>query len=82
MKKTINRTVKVTTGKQLVPNYENRCFDEKEVTLLDCDKVPENVHAENTCMVRASMPLEQFFELANKSVVGQQEAMSPDQIDE
>lgn len=82
MKKTINRTVKVTTGKQLVPNYENRRFDEKEVTLLDCDKVPENVHVEHVCMVRASMPLEQFFELANKLVVGQQEDITSDPINE
>ena len=66
MIKKINRTVKVTTGKQLVPNYENRCFEEKEVTLLDCDVVPENVRVENICTVRASMPLEKFFELADK----------------
>ena len=66
MKKTINRTIKVTTGKQLVPNYENRCFDEKEVTLLDCDKIPDNVHVDSISWVRASMPLEQFFEMAEK----------------
>ena len=82
MKKTINRTVKVTTGKQLVPNYENRCFDEKEVTILDCDKVPDNVHVETTCIVRASMPLEQFFELANKTMVAQKQEIAHDQIEE
>ena len=76
MIKTINRTIKVTTGKQLVPNYENRCFDEKEVTLLDCDNVPEDVHVENICVVRASMPLEKFFELADKKEVGGQLTMS------
>lgn len=66
MKKTINRTIKVIKGKQLIPNYENRCFDEKEVTLLDCDKIPDNMHVDGITWVRASMPLEKFFELAEK----------------
>lgn len=72
MKKTINRTFLVKTGKQLVPNFENRSFDEKDITIFDNEPIPENVRVDSIATIRASMPLEKFFELADKKEVGQQ----------
>lgn len=75
MKKTINRTFLVKTGKQLVPNYETRSFDEQDVTYFDNEPIPENVRVDSIATIRASMPLEKFFELADKKEVGQQLTM-------
>lgn len=70
MKKTINRTFLVKTGKQLVPNYETRSFDEQDVTFFDKEPVPENVRIDSVATIRATMPLEKFFVLADKKEVG------------
>ena len=73
MKKTINRTFLVKTGKELVPNFDSRTFEEKSVTFFDNDPVPENVMIESVATVRASMPLDKFFEIADKKTIGVQE---------
>ena len=75
MKKTINRTFTIRTGKELVPDYENRTFEEKEVTIFDSETVPPNVHINSVSIVRASMPADKFFELADKKVIGEQTEM-------
>ena len=72
MKKTINRTFLVKTGKQLVPNFENRSFEEKDITVFDNDPIPENARMDSIVSIRASMPVDKFFELADKKEVGQQ----------
>lgn len=75
MVKTVNRTFTVKTGKQLIPDYENRTFEEKEVTIFDSDALPPNVHVESVTVIRASMPVDKFFELADKKVVGEQQGI-------
>ena len=71
MKKTINRTFIVKTGKQLIPDFENRSFDEKEITLFDNDPIPENASIDRVITVKASMPLDEFFDKAVKTVVSE-----------
>ena len=69
MAKTINRTFKVTTGTVLTPDFENRCFVDKEFTLIDSDKIPDNAENVVTSTVKVSMPIEKFFELGEKTTV-------------
>ena len=69
MKKTVNRTVIVKTGKMLTPDYENRTFEEKQVTFFDDEKVPDNVTIESEEKVKVTMPLEDFFNNGEKKSV-------------
>ena len=73
MKKTINRTFIVKEGRKLVPNDETRSFDEQHVTIFDNEPVPENVQIESTTKIRATMPLETFFDLAEKHIISADE---------
>ena len=75
MTKTINRTFTVKTGKELIADYENRTFEEREVTIFDSELVPPNVRIESVVTIRASMPVDKFFELADKKVIGEQQAV-------
>ena len=69
MVKTVNRTFTVKTGIQLVPDYENRTFEEKDFTIFDNDTVPPNVQVDSVTVIRASMPVDKFFELADKKII-------------
>ena len=69
MKKTVNRTVLVKTGKMLTPDYENLTFEEKEVTFFDDEKVPDNVTIESEEKVKVTMTLEDFFNYGEKKSV-------------
>ena len=66
MKKYVNRTFVVKTGKQLIPDYDNRTFTEKEVTFFDNDKIPDNVTIESETTVKVRMEQDKFFELGEK----------------
>lgn len=79
MKKTVNRTFLVKTGKQLVPNFENRSFEEKDITVFDNDPIPENTRIDRVTTVRATMPLDEFFDKAVKTVVSEAEFIPDDQ---
>lgn len=66
MKKYINRTFVIKTGKMLEPDYETRTFREKEVTFFDNEKIPANVEITKEETVKVRMPLDQFFNTGEK----------------
>ena len=74
-RKYITRTFNVKTGTKLVPNYDNRCFDEVKETLIDCEEIPADVCIEKEEIVLVKMPVEVFFNNGEKILVGQQEAV-------
>jgi len=73
MTKYITRTVNVKTGVKLEPDYDTKTFHEMQVTLLDCDKVPADVHIDKEEIVKVRMPIEDFFLAGEKITIGQQE---------
>lgn len=69
MQKYITRTFEVTTGKKMVPNFQNMTFEEQEVTLIDPEEIPHDVVVTEQHTVKARMPLETFFGNAEKIVL-------------
>lgn len=73
MTKYITRTVNVKTGVKLEPDYDTKTFREVQVTLLDQDKIPADVHIDKEEVVKVRMPIEDFFLSGEKITIGQQE---------
>ena len=73
MQKYITRTFNVKTGVKLEPDYQNKCFREVAVTLIDEETPPSDVHIDEENIIKVRMPLNDFFNLGEKIVIGKQE---------
>lgn len=73
MQKYITRTFNVKTGVKLEPDYTTQTFREVNVTLIDAEKVPADVRIDKEEIVKARMPLDDFFNASEKILIGKQE---------
>ena len=69
MQKYITRTFDVTNGKKMVPDFLTMTFQEQEVTLIDPEEIPHDVVVTEQHTIKARMPLETFFQNAEKIIV-------------
>ena len=67
-KKKIHRTVFVREGVQCKPDVNNRQFYDVPFILLDGEPVPENGRVTSEQSVYCSMPIDEFYRLADKKV--------------